>query len=158
MATVTITRSTGYTGRTARPSYVARITGTTRNGKLEREFVEGTPDDSNEMFRARKKGKGTWDETVTIDEPGIYEIVQWGEATLRLYVDSAKTPGAVVPCSASCPDADELARLIDLAGGADEAFGAWIQAREAARAADPASVKLVDFAAAVEAARATEAE
>lgn len=70
--TVTISKSIGYSGKSGGKAYIAKIVGTSEQYIFDREFIDTECVDKNEMFRIRRKRKGSWTEAAAL-EPGLYE-------------------------------------------------------------------------------------
>jgi hypothetical protein len=77
MYEITIERSQGYTGKTAKneKGYVARITGTDGTYGLHREFCDSEKSTDNARFR---RSRATWTDRYLVDT-GIYEWSEGGE-------------------------------------------------------------------------------
>jgi hypothetical protein len=75
METVTfrVNKSVGYTGKGSAKTYIARIEGTCKQYIFRRDFLDTEATDPQEMFTARRRGKGSWSEAVAV-EAGLYEI------------------------------------------------------------------------------------
>ena len=71
--TFTINKSVGYTGKGAAKTYIARIEGTCKQYIFRRDFLDTEATDPQEMYTARRRGKGSWSEAVAV-ECGLYEI------------------------------------------------------------------------------------
>lgn len=71
--TFTISRSIGYSGKGSAKTWIAKISGTDKTYIFSRDFIDTDPTDKAEMFRVRRKGKGSWEEAAAC-EPGLYEI------------------------------------------------------------------------------------
>jgi len=76
--TLKITKSVGYSGKGGRKSYIAKITGSDDTYILRREFVGTEAVDRADMFKRRRKGKGSWVEAAAV-ECGLYERQNCGE-------------------------------------------------------------------------------
>ena len=76
--TLTISKSVGYSGKGGIRQYIARITGTSKQYIFERSFEDTECTDKVEMFRSRRKGKGSWTEAAALP-PGLYERSRSGD-------------------------------------------------------------------------------
>lgn len=87
--TLQIDKALGYgRGRQAKPSYIARIVGTSDQYIFDRQFVSTVPIDRAEYFNARRKNRGSWREEATVGV-GLYEVQSHGEKTYCVVLSSA---------------------------------------------------------------------
>ena len=107
--TVTVTQSVGYRGKSGEKSYIAAISGTDRKYIFARSFVDTECTDKGEMFTARRKGKGAWQEAAAL-ECGLYEICRHGE---RSYLLIWRKDEEVVSTRVDADRAQAVALLLD---------------------------------------------
>ena len=113
--TVTIPKSVGY--RSNEKSYIAAIYGTDCQYIFSRSFVGTECTDKGEMFTARRKRKGAWQEAAAL-ECGLYEICRHGE---RSYLLIWRKDEEVVSTSVDADRAQAVALLLDDGVPFDEA-------------------------------------
>lgn len=112
--TVKINKSIGYSGIKSGKSYIAQISGTDDTYIFTREFIDTEATDRAEMFRCRRKRKGTWVEAAALPV-GLYEISEHGE---RRYIvvwhkTSGTPPLGIVKTNISDDRATKMAILMD---------------------------------------------
>lgn len=117
--TFQIEKSVGYRGNKAAKTWVALITGTDNTYIFRREFMETEAVDREEMFRARRIGKGSWVEAVACDV-GLYEI-QAGVDDRLYRVVFPVAEGGVKWCKIDVERATKMALLMDEGMGVEEA-------------------------------------
>jgi hypothetical protein len=120
METVTfrINKSVGYTGKGAAKTYIARIQGTCKTYIFRRDFLDTEATDPQEMFTARRRGKGSWSEAVAV-EAGLYEVNAGCDG--RTYRMVYRKDGVMVWFKISAERATEMALLMDGGASYDEA-------------------------------------
>lgn len=132
--TYQIEKSVGYE-RSRQQAWIARIIGTSRTYIFDRVFEATEAEDKEEMFTARRKGRGSWSESAAV-EIGLYEIVDadgrryrvvWrrgeGEDVVSMHVDEAR--------------AIRMAVLMDAGMSSEEARVATKKTKDAAPVAAP---------------------
>jgi hypothetical protein len=102
-----IEKSVGY--RTTSKSWIARIIGTDKTYIFSREFLETEPKDKAEMFKCRRKGKGTWTETAECGV-GLYEITNNNS---RIYRIVYETENGIKSIKINGDRATKIALLLD---------------------------------------------
>jgi (2Fe-2S) ferredoxin len=109
--TFKLSKSVGYRGKGSAKTWIAEITGTDDQFIFQRSFIETEATDRQEMFRVRRKGKGSWEEAAACPV-GLYEI-NAGADDRRYRMVWLKQDGTATYTKIDADRATRIAMLMD---------------------------------------------